>query len=125
MKVERINSGIQPNLIEYLGDGTFYYNYDIQVISKAIRDIDNNEPTDYTEYSYIQVREFGVPEYKVLVKDVIRKFISIDEEFDIINSYNKSTLLNEQVNTDDYTNYLELIQTIKNKVKQDLLAINI
>ena len=125
MKVERINSGIQPNLIEYLGDGTFYYNYDIQVISKVIIDIDNNEPTDRTEYSYIQVREFGVPEYKVLVKDVIRKFISIDEEFDIINSYNKSILLNEQINTDDYTNYLELIQTIKNKVKQDLLTINI
>ena len=125
MKVERINSGIQPNLIEYLGDGTFYYNYDIQVISKVIIDIDNNEPTDYTEYSYIQVREFGVPGYKVLVKDVIRKFISIDEEFDIINSYNKSMLLNEQVNTGDYTNYLELMQTIKNKVKQDLLTINI
>lgn len=124
MEVERINSGIQPNLIEYLGDGSFYYNYDIQSISKIVSNPDN-ELTEQIEYSYIQIREFGIPEYKILVKDIIRRFISVDEEFDIINSYNKSIILNDQVDTDTYTNYLELIQTIKNKVKQDLLTIDI
>lgn len=124
MEVERINSGVQPNLIEYLGDGSFYYNYDIQSISKIVSNPDN-ELNEQIEYSYIQVREFGIPEYKILVKDIIRRFISVDEEFDIINSYNKSIILNGQVDTDTYTNYLELIQTIKNKVKQDLLTIDI
>lgn len=124
MEVERINSGVQPNLIEYLGDGSFYYNYDIQSISKIVSNPDN-ELNEQIEYSYIQVREFGIPEYKILVKDIIRRFISVDEEFDIINSYNKSIILNGQVDTDTYTNYIELIQTIKNKVKQDLLTIDI
>lgn len=116
MEVNKISSIIEPKKIEYLGDGTFYYNYDI--VSNTVES--NHDEGSHIEYSYVQIREYGKPEYKVLVKDIIRKYISEDEEFDIINSYNKSILLGDAVNAESYITYLNLVQTIKDKVRQDL-----
>ena len=37
-----------------------------------------------------------------------------------MNSYNRSILLGDAVNAESYITYLNLIQTIKDKVRQDL-----
>jgi hypothetical protein len=57
-----------------------------------------------------------------MVKAIIRAYIDQDEEFDLINSANRVTLgINESTEaTDNYKQYLELVDTIKANVKKDL-----
>lgn len=108
-------SEVQPKIIEYLGDGTYYYNYNITQETVQLEDGES------TQYTYIPILIRGHANYKDCVKYTIRKFISQDEEFDLINSYNKAVLTNS-VTTEDkdkYTKYLELLDTIKFNVKKD------
>ena len=52
MEVNKISSIIEPKKIEYLGDGTFYYNYDI--VSNIVES--NHDEGSHIEYSYVQIR---------------------------------------------------------------------
>lgn len=68
----------------------------------------------------------GQPNYKDCVRAIIRSFITIDEEFDLINSYNSYT---KNLSTDssiitDYQEYLTKLMDIKNKVKKDFGLVN-
>jgi hypothetical protein len=121
---KRIETTVEPKKIDYLGDNSYYYNYDIQVSSREKQNIDSEENTvEYeTVYSFVQVRLYGKAEYAKMVKAIIRAYIDQDEEFDLINSANRVTLgINESTEaTDNYKQYLELVDTIKANVKKDL-----
>lgn len=103
----RIKTDIKPKIIEQLGNGTYYYNYDIKL--------------DSDEWSYIQVHLQGQPDYKKCIKTIIRQFVSQDEEFDLINSSNSIILgvSKNQIDRKNYLNYLALVEEIKTKVRSD------
>lgn len=110
----------EPQPFQYLDNDTYYYNYNIQ--SEEVEQSDmNEEPRLVTVYSFVQVTLYGKPNYNDCVKSIIRSYISEDEEFDLVNSYNKYTLGLSADETDlhRYTDYLQLLDSIKLKVKSD------
>ena len=115
----KITSTIKPNTFEDLNNGVWYYNYGIT--SEVVKQPNMSDPTkmdDVTIYSYIQVRIAGKPTYKECVKSIIREYIDVNEEFDLVNSYNKSQMTNTEVDS-EYTEYLNLVAEIKANVKKD------
>lgn len=111
---------VYPQTIQKLGNGTYYYNYDIKEISVEVLDLDNTLK-EKTYYSFIQVLLNGQPNYKDCVKAIVRSFLTVDEEFDLINSYNSYT---ENPTEDseallEYKEYLSKLKEIKAKVKED------
>lgn len=115
----KITSTIKPNTFEDLNNGVWYYNYGIT--SEVVKQPNMSDPTkmdDVTIYSYIQVRIAGKPTYKECVKSIIREYIDVNEEFNLVNSYNKSQMTNTEVDS-EYTEYLNLVAEIKANVKKD------
>ena len=114
-EVRKITSTEKPKIIEYLGDGSYYYNYNIEKIIDDELDI----------YSYIQVRLYGKANYADCVKAVIRIFVTSEEEFDLINSMNRTILSgNDDGSINKYKEYLQLLDVIKSNVRSDFYNIN-
>ncbi len=121
LKPTRIKTNIMPLNIEYLGNGSYYYNYDIQSQLVTIPQDLTENPIDELQYNFVQVKLKGKANYADCVQAIIRKYITQNQEFDLINSMNKFTLgidINRKAKT-DYEEYLELLDTIKSKVKID------
>ena len=111
-----VSSNIKPNAIEQLGNNTYYYNYNITIEQKI-----NENGEQETVYNFIQIHLTGIPNYKDCVKNIIREYVSQEEEFDLINSYNKIQITGEQ-NSEDvkkYIDYINLLNEIKTNVKRD------
>ncbi len=118
----RIQANTYPQTIQKLGNGSYYYNYDIQEVEVEVSKEGSELGTEIeTQYSFIQVYLTGQPNYKDCVKAIIRAFIKIDEEFDLINSYNSYTqqLSSDESVVEEYNEYLTLLSQIKTKVKED------
>lgn len=111
----RIITNQKPQKIQYLNDNSYYYNYDIQSNIEVIDDRVEDR------YNFIQVHIWGHPDYKDCVKAIIRAYISVEEEFDLINSMNKVSLGldSEQNSISEYKEYINLLSEIKKKVKND------
>lgn len=109
--VHRIISPDKPESIQYLGNNNYYYNYDIQEI----------QILDKQMYSFIEIKLTGNPDYKQCIKEIIRQYVSAEEELDLINSNNATTnnVVNNSSNITNYTDYLNLVNTIKINVKND------
>lgn len=123
LQATRIETNVEPKVIEYLGDGSYYYNYDIQAKVVTVTPMDGEgEETEETRWNFVQVHLFGKADYASCVKAVIRAYVDQDEEFDLINSANRVTLrlTDASSNTEDYVQYLNLVDTIKANVKRDL-----
>lgn len=120
LEPNRIQTDICPQIIQKLGNGTYYYNYDIQESNILVSNEENQEKRE-TSYNFIQVLITGQPNYKDCVKAVIRSFLTIDEEFDLINSYNSysENLIDDFEIVNQYKEYLNLLKQIKTKVKDD------
>lgn len=109
---------IKPNSIEDLGNGYFYYNYDIQYSE------DYDDRGIFTpKYSYVQVKIEGEPSYKICVEKTIREYLTQSQEFDLINSYNriqKGVITGDEATEENqkYVDYLELIDNIKTNTKK-------
>lgn len=119
LKPNRIETEIIPEVFENLKSGYWYYNYDIQ--SKVVQiseSGDNEESVDKKLYSFIQVRIYGKPTYEKCVKAIIKQYVSSEDEFDLINSYNSYQLDIESLSS-EYEEYLQLVKTIKNNVRKD------
>lgn len=116
----RIQTNICPKIIQKLGNGTYYYHFDIQSEETEVYDIDQNSKIE-TQYNFIQVLLRGQPNYNDCVKAIVRSYLTIDEEFDLINSYNSYTqnLIDDSSAVDKYKDYLNLLTQIKTKVKED------
>ena len=127
LEPNRIQMNVCPQVIQKLGNGTYYYNYDIREVQAEVEILDEKDSTKFeTQYNFIQVLLNGQPNYKDCVRAIIRSFITIDEEFDLINSYNSYT---KNLSTDssiitDYQEYLTKLMDIKNKVKKDFGLVN-
>lgn len=120
-EARRIESSVQPPKVEPLNNGTYYYNYDIQTKQVSVPDMEANEMTEETRYTYIQVHLHGQPDYKECIKAVIRQYVDQDEEFDLINSSNSIVLgiSSDQSERQKYLSYLELVGDIKTRVRTD------
>ena len=123
MEAKRIISNQLPDIIEFLGDGSYYYNYDIQVTTKEETDETTGTIVEVNEYNFVQVRCFGTPDYKTLVKTVIRAFIDESEEFDLVNTYNEGVISGEEIDNSRYFDYLDTRSAIKQKIKLDLKSL--
>lgn len=111
-----VSSNIKPNTIERLGNNTYYYNYNITSEQRT-----NQNGEQETIYNFIQVHLTGIPDYKDCIRNVIREYVLQEEEFDLINSYNKVQITGEK-NPEDvkkYTDYINLLNEIKTNVKKD------
>lgn len=117
MKANRLKTTVKPEKFENLGNGIYYYNYDVNTSIQTNSDTDNDEEI----YDFIQVRIAGQPTYKACVKAVIRAYVSLEEEFDFINSHNSAIfkVSTNSVDKDNYIQYLTLLAEIKEKVKAD------
>lgn len=121
LEPRRIEMNIQPNKIETLGDGTYYYNYDIKSRVVSVQDMSDKKPHDETMYNFVQVHLAGQPDYKEIIRAVIREHVTQDEEFDLINSSNRVVLGLSDATSDrqKYLEYLEVVEVIKQKVRAD------
>ena len=65
LEPRRINSNIAPTTTENLGNGNWYYNYDIKS-EKVELPLQEGEtvPKEVIIYNYIQIKLSGKPEYK-------------------------------------------------------------
>ena len=111
-----IESTVKPNITESLGNGYWYYNYNI--VPTQVEGEFGKE----TRYTFNQIRVMGKPEYKKCVELVLRDYISSSQEFDLINSANKDLMMGitESDNITKYKEYLNKVEQIKNKVSKDL-----
>lgn len=122
LEPRRISSNVVPSVIEDLGNGYWYYNYDIQSEVKIIPSQEEDGTfKEETQYNYIQVKVSGKPEYKKCVELIIREFITQTQEFDLINSANKALLSDDSSNEDitKYKEYLAKVEEIKQNIKKD------
>lgn len=115
MEAKRQTSTERPLPVEYLGDGSYYYNYDIR--EYVVPDVEGT----HIEYSFVQVHLRGLANYADCVEAVIRAYVSESQEFDLVNSYNKFVLgLSTDVKyRDEYIAYLNLLEEIKTNIKKN------
>lgn len=121
LEPKRVEMNVQPNSIEKLGNGTYYYNYDITSKEVDVTDPETEEVTQETRWTYIQVHLHGQPDHKECIKAIIRQYVDLDEEFDLINSSNSIVLglSDNQTDRQKYLDYLTLVGEIKTKVRAD------
>lgn len=125
LEPRRIESNVAPKVFEDLGNGNWYYNYGIESKQVTIAPMgeDDTERTE-TRYSYIQIKMTGKTTYKRCVELVIREYLTQNQEFDLINSYNRAALsllsdTEAEKAADDYLNYLHIVSVIKDNIKKD------
>lgn len=125
LEPRRIDSNVAPKAFENLGNGNWYYNFDIKSERVTVAPMGDEDTTrEEIRYSYIQVKMAGKPDYKRCVELVIREYITQSQEFDLINSYNRATfnLLSddeaEKAGT-EYVDYLNKVAEIKSIIKKD------
>lgn len=115
-------SNIRPAIILPLGNGAYHYNYNI--VEVKVKDEETGK--ERTEYNYDTVKVWGEPEYKSLVRAVIREELDETEEFSIINGYYSGVLgvttnAEEKAEAEaDYKAHLQMVANIKVQVKTDL-----
>lgn len=118
----RIQSEEQPEVFQMLGDGTYYYNYDVKKVQVADYNNESQQPVTKEMFNFGQVMLRGFPEYKAIVQAVIRQYVTLNEEFDLINSYNKAVAsgVTEGNDITKYKEYIARVDAIKAMVKKDL-----
>ena len=104
-----------PNKIEFLNNGFYYYNYDIQEEEQVTEQGANKV------YTAVQVKCSGRPEYKKCIKAIIRAYLTEEQELNIINNYNsyQQGINDDQNAVEEYYNYLNIVKDIKEKVYKD------
>lgn len=122
MQPRKIRSNQKPSSIQKLGNGTYYYNYGIEEVLVNVQDMEGN-PSEETQYEFVQALISGQPNYKDCVKGIIRQFISSDDEFDLINSYNSYTqgINDDSSVVEEYKDYLNTLKEIKTNIKKDFV----
>lgn len=118
----RVETNIKPNIIESLGDGYYYYNYDIQSKIVDVTNLENETTTQETRWDFVQSKINGTPNYDRCVSATIRSYLSQDEELSMINKYNayNQGVIQDSSVVQDYYDYISLVQKIKKAVKKDL-----
>jgi hypothetical protein len=116
------SSDIRPAIIEPLGNGAYYYNYN--VVERKETDPETGEGK--TVYDYDQVKVWDKPTYEKLVKTVIREEIDETKEFSYVNDYNAAVLgiISDEAKKAEavksYKEYLQFVVDVKAMVKRDI-----
>lgn len=122
LEPKRVESNVTPQKFVNLGNGNWYYNYDIKSEVVSVPRMGNEEETiTETRWNYIQIKLGSKPKYKKCVETLIREYITQSQEFDLINTSNR-VLLNvgtEKMVPSEYLEYLDLVDEIKAKVRAD------
>lgn len=131
------NSDVRPAAILPLGNGAYHYNYNVKARTQETEPApqSNDDPDGITTiamvesprivHDYDTVEVWGNPNYKDIVRAVIRAEVSETEEFGLINDYNaaRAGLIEEeeaQKAEEAYTAHLRRVAEIKAMVKVDL-----
>lgn len=109
-------SNDRPAVFQDLGDGSFYYNFNIQEIDRTEED-GSTQKTFECETVHI----WGEPTKDKCTRAVIRDRRDETEEFNLINRYNayKLGLSTNQADENNYLDYLAEIAELKNMVDRD------
>ena len=118
LEIRRIETNVQPEKFESLGNGIFYYNYDIKS-DMVIVEPTEGDSYEETRWNFIQVRINGTPTYDKCVTAIVRQYIDQDQEISLISEYASKALDIEDGNLDNYADCLALISEIKYRVKLD------
>lgn len=118
------NSDVRPPIIQDLGNGSYYYNYNIHEVRVPAEPTEGEEPTTKTAFEYETVQVWGTPTYDKCVKAVLCDRRDETEEFSLINKYNAFALglSTDEADKQEYEDYLTEVLSIKAMVKVDLQA---
>lgn len=121
------NSDVRPPIIQDLGNGSYYYNYNIHEVRVPAEPIEGEEPEEKTVFEYEAVLIWGIPNYEKCVKAVLRDRRDETEEFSLINKYNAYTLglSTDPADETEYKEYLAEVLSVKAMVRADLQATNV
>lgn len=121
------NSDVRPPIIQDLGNGSYYYNYNIHEVRVPAEPTEGEEPEEKTVFEYEAVLVWGIPNYKKCVKAVLRDRRDESEEFSLINKYNAVVLglSDDEDDKEEYLAYLSEVLSVKAMVKADLQATNV
>ena len=123
---KRITSFSKPESFQKLGNDTYYYNYNIVQTQAYSNEQVDGQWTEVlkTAYVFLQVLLYGQPNYSDCVQAIIREYLTQDEEFDLINSYNAAVVDGETSSADitNYKEYLAFLISIKTNIKADFNA---
>ena len=111
------NSTVKPPTLHNLGNGYWYYNFNI-IDGKIADESGKMQPS----FFYDQVKITGTPTYEKCVRAVIRSLYDESKEFSLINKYNAFSLgiSTNEADKAEYEAYLRAVIAIKNMVKKDL-----
>lgn len=121
------NSDVRPPIIQDLGNGSYYYNYNIHEVRVPAEPTEGEEPEEKTVFEYEAVLVWGIPNYKKCVKAILRDRRDESEEFSLINKYNAVVLglSDDEDDKEEYLAYLSEVLSVKAMVKADLQATNV
>ena len=108
----------KPNQIQILSNNSYYYNHNIKPTKGSVFEKVENKEIIKEGWSFTPIYIIGKPSYKDCVRHIIREYLSQDEEFDLINSYNRNLINGNKLReSSEYSNYLNLLDIIKQEVK--------
>lgn len=128
------NSDIRPATFEQLGNGSFYYNFNVKErtqeanVAPQAEAAEDVAEVERVTYDYDTVQLWGNPDYAAIVKAVIREEIDETKEFGYVNDYNAAALglIEDEAEAAravaSYKEYLTFVRDVKAQVKADLTA---
>jgi hypothetical protein len=115
------NSDVKPPILQDLGDGSWYYNYQIKEITVTA---ESDEEKTVFEYETVHIWE--KPDYEALVNVVVAEYYSPSEETALINSYIAFTMKpGDPADKASYETYLNKVSEIKAMIKKDLRTLGL
>lgn len=113
------NSKDSPLVFDNLQNGAWHYNHNIVEVQKT----DENGEVQ-TSFDYDQVKVWGVPTQREIIKAVIAAKWDVTQEIDLSNDNKRFELgLSDDVTLrDKYIAYLNEIDAIKSMVEQDFIT---
>ena len=112
----RSNSNDKPLVFDNLQNGAWHYNHNIVEVQKT----DENGEVQ-TSFDYDQVKVWGVPTQREIIKAVIAEKCDVTQEIDLANDNKRFELgLSDDVTLrDKYIAYLNEVAAIKTMVESD------
>lgn len=112
----RSNSNDKPLVFDNLQNGAWHYNHNIVEVQKT----DENGEVQ-TSFDYDQVKVWGVPTQREIIKAVIAEKWDVTQEIDLANDNKRFELgLSDDVTLrDKYIAYLNEVAAIKTMVESD------
>lgn len=112
------NSNVRPSTFEKVGNGSWFYNYNI--VGRTKKNPESDEERIMYEYDQVQVWE--KPNDNVLKQAVIANKYTLDEEINLQNNYRRYELKMSKDKSfeTNYIDYLNDVDALKAMVDKDL-----